>query len=146
MHVSTLAAGRWMGYNCQMRPILIISLCLCLSIAPPAFADEFGDPPKSEQPEGFFGLIERMMRGFFDDMDPHMRQMERSLEAAEPELRRFLGQLRDMVEYEPPEVLPNGDILIRRRQPAPPDVEQGPDQAVPDPSEEVAPSAPDFEL
>ncbi|MCC5959665.1 MAG: AAA+ family ATPase [Rhodobacteraceae bacterium] len=142
---STLAAGRRMGYNFAMRPILIISLCLCLNIAPPAFADDVGDLPNSGQPEGFFDLIERMMRGFFDDMDPHMRQMERSLEAAEPELRRFLGQLRDMVEYEPPEILPNGDILIRRRHPTNPDVD-APDQAVPAPSDEDAPSAPDFEL
>lgn len=114
-----------------MRPVPTIVLCLCLTIALPVHADSNADQPKAEEPESFFGLMERMLRGFFDDVDPHMRRMERDLQALEPEMRRLFGQLRDMVEYEPPEILPNGDILIRRRHPTP-DAE-GPDQPVPDP-------------
>lgn len=135
-----------MGYHFRMRPTVIISLCLCLNLALPVQADGIDNPPQTERPDGFFGLIDRMLRGFFDDMDPHLREMERSLEAAEPELRRFLGQLRDMVEYEAPEILPNGDILIRRRQATTPDVEGEPDQTVPAPSDEDAPAVPPFEL
>lgn len=122
-----------MGYYSRMRPLLIIPFCLCLALGPQAVADDPDTPPETGQTDGVFGLFERFLRGFMDDMDPHMRQMERSLEAAEPELRRLLGQLRDMVEYEPPEILPNGDILIRRRQARPdPDTEGQTDPAPPD--------------
>ncbi len=84
--------------------------------------------------DGFAELMGRMediLRGFLSDMEPQMRQLEKDLSQLEPELRGFLEQMRDMVQYHPPEVLPNGDILIRRRDP---------DQTPPD---KDAPPAPD---
>ena len=36
--------------------------------------------------------------------------------AAEPELREMLDEVRDWSSYHPPEVLPNGDIIIRKKQ------------------------------
>ena len=133
-----------MRYALQMRAILVLPLCLCLALGSPVSADGPEGTRDTEQQDGIFGLLDRLLRGFMDDVDPHMRQMERSLEMAEPELRRLLGQLRDMVEYDPPEILPNGDILIRRRQTTPdPDAEGQADPAPPDSSDD-APSP--FEL
>ncbi|MDD7970522.1 hypothetical protein [Roseinatronobacter alkalisoli] len=130
-----------------MIPTIVI--CLCLTAALPVYGEGRDSAPESMQGEGIFGLIERLLRDFVDHADPHMREMERSLEAAEPELRRLLGQLRDMVDYHPPEVLPNGDILIRRRHPAPdiadPDAEE-PDQPAPAPSEGAEGTVSPFEL
>lgn len=61
-------------------------------------------------------FIDRMLRGFMTEVEPQMRELERGFEALEPELQGFLERMRDMTRYHPPEVLPNGDILIRRRQ------------------------------
>ncbi len=51
----------------------------------------------------------------------------------EPALRELEGALRDMNAYHPPEVLPNGDIIIRRKTPLqvdPPVDEDGEDGEV----------------
>ncbi len=63
-----------------------------------------------------FEFFERMLRGFMTEIEPQMRDLERGFEALEPELQAFLERLRGMAQYHPPEVLPNGDILIRRRE------------------------------
>ena len=48
------------------------------------------------------------MKGLMDEMEPAMDGIE--------------GLLDDLNAYHPPEVLPNGDIIIRRRQPLEPEV------------------------
>ncbi len=73
-------------------------------------------PPASEPAEpSFMDFLDRMLRGFMTEVEPQMRELERGLESLEPELQGFLDRMRDMTRYHPPEVLPNGDILIRRR-------------------------------
>ena len=89
-------------------------------------------PPASEPGEpSFMGFLDRMLRGFMTEVEPQMRDLERGLEALEPELQGFLDRMRDMTRYHPPEVLPNGDILIRRR-----DADDLPEHA---PDEQLAP-------
>lgn len=81
--------------------------------------------------------MERMLRDFMTEAEPQLRELERGLTELEPELDRFLGQMRDMTQYHPPEVLPNGDILIRRRQPeelspdTPPEADASPEAETP---------------
>ena len=86
-------------------------------LALPVLAQDDGVPPivEEENAPQLFDLFERMLRGFMRDVEPQMRELERGFSELEPELQRFLQQLRDMTQYHPPEVLPNGDILIRRR-------------------------------
>lgn len=50
-----------------------------------------------------------LLEGLINEMDPMLQ-----------ELRDALGNLN---AYHPPEVLPNGDIIIRRRTPLPPPAE-----------------------
>lgn len=76
-------------------------------------------------------FIDRMLRGFMTEVEPQMRELERGFEALEPELQGFLDRMRDMTRYHPPEVLPNGDILIRRRQADDPEDEVVPDSDAP---------------
>ncbi len=64
--------------------------------------------------------VEGLMQKFLDRFAPQMEQLNDGLTAMEPELQEFMGKMRDMVQFHPPEVLPNGDILIRRRQPSDP--------------------------
>ncbi|MGP9790293.1 AAA+ family ATPase [Roseinatronobacter sp. NSM] len=118
---------------------MIIAVCLCLAFALPAVADNPDTPPDTAQPDSFSSLLDRMLRGFMDNIDPHLRQMDRDMQALEPDLRRLLGQLRDMVDYHAPEILPNGDILIRRRQAAP-DGDGNNQPASPDPDADAPPA------
>ncbi len=82
-----------------MRRIAILLLAATLAL--PAAAQD-GD-------EGF-GLMERgfgmLMEGLGDEMAPMLRQ-----------LRELAGEID---RYEAPEKLPNGDIIIRRKDPADP--------------------------
>ena len=103
---------------------LLIALCL---VAPAAAQD---DPPAGE---GLFNFMERMLRDFMTEAEPQLRQLERGLTELEPELDRLFDRMRGMTQYYPPEILPNGDILIRRRQ-----VEEG----TPEDTPEVSPDGP----
>ncbi len=77
------------------------------------------DPPASETPliEGLDELAEgmrKLLEGFTDDMAPMVEDMAE--------------QLKGLNAYHPPEVLPNGDIIIRRKTPkdAPKDAPEKP--------------------
>lgn len=67
--------------------------------------------------DGLFSLMERLLRDFMSEAEPQLREFERGLTEMEPELNELLDRMRDLTRYHPPEILPNGDILIRRRQP-----------------------------
>ena len=69
---------------------------------------------------------EMFLDGLLKQMEPALKDME----GLGPQLRDFaqgmgpaLAELIDTVEdwtaYEAPEILPNGDIILRRKQPAP---------------------------
>ncbi len=84
-----------------MKHVMILTLAGALLAGPAAASD-----PKSELEEGF-GLLgegmELMFRGLMAEMEPAFRELE--------------GVLSDLNAYHAPEVLPNGDIIIRRRVP-----------------------------
>ena len=48
------------------------------------------------------------------EMEPALRQF---VEEMGPALRDLMDQVGDLSAYHPPEVLPNGDIIIRRKSP-----------------------------
>lgn len=79
-------------------------------------AEPAPDAPQAEQSTPLFDMVERLLRRFITDVEPQLRALEHSFADLEPEMQRLLGELRDMTQYHPPEVLPNGDIVIRRRQ------------------------------
>ncbi|WP_439124773.1 hypothetical protein [Marivita sp.] len=71
-------------------------------------------------------------RGLMSEMEPALRELEGLADEIEPALRSFAEEmgpaLHDLMEqvddwsaYEPPVVLPNGDILLKRKpeRPAP---------------------------
>lgn len=86
------------------------------------------DDPQETQPESGMDLIERGLGTLFEnllrDVQPQMEEMARGLDDT---FNRFapvfddLGSLIDDIgNYQTPERLPNGDILIRRLPDAPP--------------------------
>ena len=84
-----------------------LALALTLALAAPAAAEE--DSPMRDG----WSLIEEgtrlMLRGLRDELDPMLRDLQE--------------KLGDLSAYHPPEILPNGDILIRRRTPLEPSEE-----------------------
>ena len=49
-----------------------------------------------------------LLRGLMNEMSPALKDLEQAL--------------RDLSAYHPPEVLPNGDIIIRRKTPLEPEI------------------------
>ena len=112
-----------------MRRHLILATCASLALTAPAMAQD-------EEPERGFSLMERgaelFFRGLLNEMDPLLQDLEEFAEGIEPALRDFVAEmgpaLRDILAevedwsvYEPPEMLENGDIILRRKTPLPPE-------------------------
>ncbi|WP_407492167.1 hypothetical protein [Pseudooceanicola sp. MF1-13] len=112
-----------------------IALILALTLPAPALAQDEGP-----------SLMERGIRMFFEglaqEMEPAMQELRSLVDEAGPAMESFLREmgpaLKDVFEevkdfsvYEPPEVLPNGDIIMRRKEPL--------DPTEPETSEELAP-------
>lgn len=101
-----------------MLRLATILTCLALPLTP-ALAQSDQD----EVQEGMDLLSEgarRLLEQLTEDLTPLLRQLE--------------SQIEELQSYEAPEILPNGDIIIRRK----PDPAPAPD----DPGPEAAPSEP----
>lgn len=88
-----------------MRHAPALALLAALAAAPAA-AQEAGEGGTSDMDEGFSLLEEGtrlLLRGLLSEMEPALRELQ--------------GALENLDAYHPPEVLPNGDILIRRKEP-----------------------------
>jgi len=114
----------------------VLPVLLCLSLATPALAQEEEDG---------LSLMERgaqmLMEGLMREMEPALEDLQGMAEEFGPALRDFTAQmgpaLRNLLEevqdwsvYHPPEMLENGDIIIRRKTPE--ELEQAPE-----PDEEI---------
>lgn len=115
-----------------MHPIPTLALLAALSLPLPLAAQAPLAPapsPEGEaETEDGLSLIERGMgllfRQFREEAAPQMellgRDMAGALERMAPALQELAALVDDIRNYEPPERLANGDILIRRRAEAPP--------------------------
>ncbi|MGR3490748.1 MAG: hypothetical protein ACU0DW_01710 [Shimia sp.] len=105
------------------RYVLILSL-----LAAPAFAQDEGEAERG------LSLMERgaqlFLEGLLSEVEPAITELEGLLNDAGPQLEALLremgpafaelmGRLDDISNYEAPELLPNGDIIIRRKPEAP---------------------------
>ena len=72
-------------------------------------------------------LVEEGMKLLFqsmlEEMKPALEEMGPKLQELGPHLQMLTDKIADFSSYELPEVLPNGDILIRKKRPAPEDDE-----------------------
>lgn len=108
----------YIGFMKRFAPFLLLA-----SLAAPATAQEAENAP---------GMIERGAQMFLEGL---LREMEPALDGLSdlgPALRGFaeemgpaladvLGKVQDWSAYHPPEILPNGDIVIRRKTPLTPE-------------------------
>ncbi len=106
-----------------MKQIAAPLLALSLLAAPVA---------AQEEDNGGFNLMEEgarlFFRGLMGEMEPALQELEDLAREMRPQMKAFMTEmgpaLRDLLEevedwsvYEPPEILPNGDIIIRRKTP-----------------------------
>ncbi|MHA6324040.1 hypothetical protein [Roseivivax sp. CAU 1753] len=104
------------------RIALTVALCLALSPAQAQDAEE----------ERGSSLMERGLSLFFDGLmkeaEPALTELQRLMDELEPALQDFasemgpalrdlLAEVEDWSVYHPPEMLENGDIIIRRKTP-----------------------------
>ncbi len=59
------------------------------------------------------------MRGLAQELDPALQQLQKMTAEMLPMLEKLQEQIGDFSQYHMPEMLPNGDIIIRRKQPKP---------------------------
>ncbi|MCO4847137.1 MAG: hypothetical protein KC448_04095 [Yoonia sp.] len=114
-----------------MKQIITATFIAAMAVSPLA-AQEAEEPSVSEG----FSLMEegakQLLRGLMNDMEPVLDDMGEAMTqlGAEmgPAFTKLLSQIDDMRNYDAPEILPNGDIIMRRRDDAPiydPDPETG---------------------
>ena len=89
------------------------NIVLALALVPlPAFAQEGG--PGNETLDEGLGLLGRgmslLMEGLIDEMAPALEDLDRAIILLE-------GITTELDAYHRPEILPNGDIVIRRKIP-----------------------------
>ncbi|SPF78437.1 hypothetical protein [Pseudoprimorskyibacter insulae] len=93
---------------------------LCLAL--PAYAEEErGTSLMEEGAKLFFkGIMQEMepaldeLQGLADEIGPSLLEFSRAMG---PALKDLLAEVEDWSVYEPLEMLPNGDIILRRKQP-----------------------------
>lgn len=126
----------------MLDPMKWTTPLLILALASPAAAQESEDAPS---------LMERgaqmFLEGLMQEVEPRLDDLQDLSKEFGPALRGFfeemgpaLGGLLEQVEdwsaYEPPEILPNGDIIIRRKpQQAPDDLDPDAEGPVDEPIE-----------
>jgi hypothetical protein len=111
------------------RSLLMLALLATPVFAQPAFAEAEASPDMSEG----MGLIERgiqmFLRGALTEVEPQLDEMARTLDELQgklgpamaelsPKLIELMRLMGDLDQYDMPEKLANGDIIIRRK-PAP---------------------------
>lgn len=106
-----------------MKPILALVCAIALTPAV-ATAQEGGERGLSLMERGAQMFLEGIMR----EMEPALEDLQGLAEEMEPALRGFLdemgpafaellGQIEDFSAYHAPEILPNGDIILRKKTP-----------------------------
>lgn len=109
------------------RMIFALPLVVILG-ASPAMAQDAPDAPDEEgrsmMQEGarlFWEGIRREMGPALDSLHDRAEEMEPALrdfvEEMGPALRELMDKAGDLSAYEAPEILPNGDIILRRKTP-----------------------------
>lgn len=101
---------------------IVLSTVLVAAMAVPAAAEDQSDRGMTLMEEG----ARLLFRGLMQEMEPALKELEGlsgDMELAlrgfaehmGPGLKDLLEQVEDFSKYHPPEILPNGDILLRRK-------------------------------
>ena len=118
-----------------MHRIALIAAIFTVATAPISAQEDDGKSLMEQGAELFFeGLRQEMepaledLRGLAEQFGPAMQSF---IQEMGPALAEITAQVKDWSAYEAPEILPNGDIIIRRK----PDQPQ-PEETLPEDQEE----------
>ncbi|RBW59052.1 hypothetical protein [Ruegeria sp. A3M17] len=120
-----------------------IPICaLTVVIALPASAEEEGNKSLMEQgAELFFEGLRKEMEPALDELLGLAEQFGPAMQSFIAEMGPALAELADEIEdwsaYETPEILPNGDIIIRKKLPQDPDAQPEIPEGPPDGETEI---------
>lgn len=92
-------------------PVLLVATLGMVTPASPIQAEETQPSPYREGVDLLSEGTRLLLRGLASDLAPMMQQLR--------------GMVDDVTAYHPPEVLPNGDIIIRRKVPLGPPPAEG---------------------
>ena len=106
-----------------MRRLGVIAFAICLA-APLAAQEEGEDDGLTLMERGAQLFFEGIMR----EIEPAMKDLEGLADRMGPEVKRFVEEMGpafaelmekidDFSAYHPPELLPNGDIILRKKTP-----------------------------
>ncbi|UWQ22514.1 hypothetical protein [Jannaschia sp. W003] len=111
------------------RTLAPLAAALLLLAAPAGAQEDEGDVGASLE-RG----LQLLMEGLLSEIGPELDELDGLRRDAQPLLERLQGDLgrvlegfADLPAYDAPEMLPNGDIIIRRKLPLPEGVEPNPD-------------------
>ncbi|MCB1312054.1 MAG: hypothetical protein KDK29_09275 [Sedimentitalea sp.] len=117
----------------RLAPVLALAL-----IAGPALSQE-QEEGRGLMDRGvdlfFEGLRQEMsplmesLRGMAEDYGPSMRSF---IEEMGPAFGEMLNEVKDWTQYDPPEILPNGDIIIRKKRETAPETPHTPEPPMSD--------------
>lgn len=97
---------------------------LCLAPLTATAQDTPAPPPDAGMEEGL-DLMEEgaklLLRGLMSKMEPAIDEMGKALTEVEPAVNELMRMIGDFRNYHAPEMLPNGDIIIRRKTPLEPE-------------------------
>ncbi|MEL6571565.1 MAG: hypothetical protein AAFQ64_07900 [Pseudomonadota bacterium] len=112
-----------------MKQIITSAVVLTLALSP-----AHAQTAQTGEVEEGFDLMEEgaklLFRGLLNEMDPAIEELKGLADEIGPKMQLFaeemgpafaelMAQVDDLRNYEAPELMPNGDIIIRRRQVAP---------------------------
>jgi hypothetical protein len=97
------------------------ALILALALTPlPALAQETPAPEAEEGPSLMERGLALFFEGFRQELEPALEGMGEALTEVKPALDSMMAMIDDMTNYTMPEMLENGDIIMRRKPDAPP--------------------------
>lgn len=108
-----------MSYVCGMKQFAAFTVAIFVSLSP-AFAQIEGNTEEGEVGEGL-NLMEEgaklLLRGLMSEMEPALDDLQGLADQMGPAFEELQGMIGDYTNYHVPEILPNGDIIIRRKIP-----------------------------
>ena len=108
------------------RLALFATAAFAAFAAPAAAQEGNADDPIGEGLDLFQRGADLFLRGLMDEIAPQLEQLRPRIEGLGEEIGPMIAGLLELIDeidaYHPPERLPNGDIILRRKDPA----ERGP--------------------
>ncbi len=120
----------WITYISGMNRVAALAVIAATALP-------FGAAAEDKSAEEGFSLLEEgakiILRSMIDEMEPALKELQEgfgeAMEEMGPVLRDLAAMIGDIRNYHPPERLPNGDIILRRKTPL--------DDLAPEPGEEI---------